>query len=106
MSTLTTRRPRVKTVVPRTLRLDADTATLTITMTTSKKVAQTDYSLERIGSDFGDGFRLTKHVGHPADDCDIYNVHVSNEGHTCECLGHLRHHHCKHVDAVVKLREL
>lgn len=86
---------------PRALRFDAESSTLTIRV----KGKRTDYTLERIGSDWGDGFRLTKHVGHESDECDIYDIHLSDEGHTCECLGFLRHSHCKHIDALVRLRQ-
>ncbi len=106
MSTLTTRQPRVKTPVSRTLRYNAATATLTLTVSTGRKVVENAYSLERIGSDYGDGFRLTKHVGHPGDECDVYHVNLSDEGHTCDCKGASRHGHCKHIDAVVKLIQL
>ena len=106
MSTLTNHRPRVKAPVSRTLRFNAETATLTLTITAGRKVTETDYSLERIGSDFGDGFRLTKHVGHPGDQCETYHVHLSDEGHACDCKGNLRWQLCKHVDALVKLCDL
>ncbi len=89
----------------RTLRFNTDTSTLTLTITTGRKVKETAYSVERIGSDFGDGFRLTKNVGSPEDECDIYCVHLSNEGHSCECLGFLRWNHCKHIEALCAMRK-
>jgi hypothetical protein len=90
----------------RVLRYDIMTAALTIMVTTGKRVVEATYSLERIGSDFGDGYKLTKHVGHPGDECDIYHVNLSDEGSTCDCKGASRHGHCKHIDAVRKIREL
>ena len=106
MVNLRTPSARVKPVTTRTLRFDADTTTLALTITTGKRVLETEYSLEKIGSDFGDGFALKKHVGHPGDQCETYHVHLSNEGHACDCLGSLRWGHCKHTAAVAKLRDL
>lgn len=98
-----------KSAVKRTLRYDAATATLTITQTVGRKTTVTAYSVERVGSDWGDGFRLTKHVGAADDECDAYHVNLSNEGHSCDCLGALRHGHktpCRHVAALRVLRDL
>jgi hypothetical protein len=61
----------------------------------------TDYLVEPIGSDFGDGFRLTKLDGWG----DVYHVNLSNEGHICDCKGHLKHGHCKHPAALAALRQ-
>ena len=106
MLNLRTPSARVKPPVLRSLRYHKATRTLTLTITTGKRVLETDYSLEKIGSDFGDGFALTKHVGHPGDQCETYHVHLSDEGHACDCLGSLRWGHCKHTAAVAKLRDL
>jgi len=67
----------------------------------------TDYTVERIGSDWGDGFRLTKHVGHPQAEASIYDVHLSDEGHTCDCPAgcYGRVDRCRHVAALVALRD-
>ena len=96
----------VKPVTTRTLRYNAATSTLALTITTGRRVLETAYSVEKIGSDFGDGFALTKHVGNPADQCETYHVHLSDEGHACDCMGNLRWQRCKHVDALVKCRDL
>ena len=64
------------------------------------------YFIDRIGSDFGDGFELTKFSGAVRGDGDErYHVHLSEEGHACECKGFLRWNRCKHVGAVVALRK-
>ena len=62
-----------------------------------------NYFLRRIGSDFGDGFRLEKFSGQGG---ESYDVHLSDQGHQCECLGFLRHGRCKHVAGLAKLRNL
>jgi hypothetical protein len=59
-----------------------------------------DYLVRRIGSDFGDGFEVTKVLSE-----ERYQVNLSNEGHTCDCRGHLAHGHCKHVFGLVALRD-
>lgn len=109
MTSLVTRVPSVKPARPKTLRFlryVPATGTLTLRVVRGRQTVETAYSLERIGSQFGDGFRLTKNVGHAGDECDRYDLHLSDEGHTCECRGNLQHGHCKHVDAVVRLRDL
>src|SRR5262245_60525638 len=61
------------------------------------------YWLRRIGSDWGDGFRLQKvdayAYGMPV--LEEYDLRLSNDGHYCCCLGHEHHGYCKHVDALV-----
>jgi hypothetical protein len=63
-----------------------------------------DYLVQPIGSDFGDGFRLTKLDAWG--DSAPYDVHLSNEGHacSCECKGWLRWSRCKHVHGLAALR--
>jgi hypothetical protein len=63
-----------------------------------------DYLVQPIGSDFGDGFRLTKLD--PWGDSAPYDVHLSNDGHacSCECKGFLRWSRCKHVHGLAALR--
>ncbi len=111
MSSVTTRRPRVKPAVSRLARLEGNFlwdgfGLLTLII----GGIGTDYTLERIGSDFGDGFALVKHIGSSLDDCDIYHVHLSDEGHTCDCKGGTYStprtgKPCKHTAALVALRE-
>lgn len=57
----------------------------------------------RVSSDFGDGFRLTKVSPEGGEE---YDVHLSDEGHTCECMGFLCWGTpCKHIACLVMLRE-
>jgi SWIM zinc finger len=60
------------------------------------------YWVRRIGSDFGDGFELQKFSTFGN---DIYHVHLSNEGHSCDCPGGTYHGRCKHMAALAKLRD-
>ena len=106
MSTLSTRQSRGKAPVSRTLRFIAETATLTLTITAGRKVTETDYTVERIGSDFGDAYKLTKHVGHPGDQCETYKTELSDEGHICNCPAGRHGKPCKHGAALAKLRDL
>src|SRR5947208_1483569 len=71
-----------------------------VTLRVGKQVV--DYFLRRLPSDFGVGFEFEKIGGEP---CERYHVHLAAEArHTCECLGHLRHGHCKHVDGLLALQ--
>lgn len=95
---------------PRTVRLTIHTPNLrsvTITQWKSRRTAEVDvYWLDAVPSNFGDGFRLTKAVPNSNDsEPDHYDVHLSDEGHTCECRGFLRHGHCKHIHSLVALRD-
>ncbi len=77
---------------------------LTISVTKGKKTETVGYHVSRMASDFGDCFRLRKVIP-TANEPNVYDVCLSDEGHTCECLGHLRHGHCKHADALAALRD-
>ena len=104
-------RSPAKTRSSRVLRFNPDTAELTILVTKGRKVLETAYSLERLACDFGTGYRLTKHVGHPGDQCETYHVHFGGEGDTCDCAGGSYStprtgKPCKHAAALLKLRTL
>ncbi len=77
-----------------------DTVVLTLTVDGKAK----DYDLERLGSDFGDCFRLSERVGHPDAECNVYDVCLDDSGSRCECLGYLRWGKCKHVESLCALR--
>src|SRR5215510_3340267 len=65
------------------------------------------YWLDHLAHDFGPAvrcFRLSKIIL-PADLPGNYDVVVEGNGGRCECKGFLRHHHCKHVDALRVLLE-
>ncbi len=62
-----------------------------------------DYFLTPLPSDFGRGFRLVKvGIDVPFGECE-YAVNVNGTESSCECKGHLRHGHCKHVDSLAAL---
>ncbi len=72
---------------------------LTLTVGTSA----TRYYCQRIPSDFGRAVRLDKFA---TEGGESYAINVGGERgnrSSCECLGFLRHGHCKHLDAVKKL---
>jgi hypothetical protein len=106
MSTVTASRPRGKTPVARFARVSADFLRNfigTLTLTVGGKVDH--YTVERLNDDDArEVYRLTKHVGRPADETPCYAVYLSEVGHSCTCPGYHHHDHCKHVDSLVALR--
>jgi hypothetical protein len=69
---------------------------LTLTITVGKK--QDAYALAEIGADAGRGFELTKNDG------TVYHVNADGMMSSCDCKGHLRWGHCKHLDALLALQ--
>ena len=69
-------------------------------MTVGKEVSR--YLITLVPSQIGgQGYRLEK-IGEPTSD---YHVHLSDIGHhDCECLGYLRHGHCRHIHGLLALR--
>jgi hypothetical protein len=57
-----------------------------------------DYLLTPVACDYGKGFRLEK-IGAE----ESYHVNIDGDKKTCECKGHARHGHCKHVDGLAAL---
>jgi len=62
------------------------------------------YYLDRLESDLGPAYRLTKILATPGEP-DHYDVLISSTYGSCECKGHLYTGHCKHVDSVRVLRQ-
>ena len=98
-------------VKPRVLRYTPATSTLTLMVTTGRKVVETAYSVEKLACDFGTGYQLTKHVGHPGGQSETYSVHFSADGDSCDCAGGSYStprtgRPCKHLAALSKLRTL
>jgi len=62
----------------------------------------TFYRLEELSTSYGRGFRL-----HKADKGDgpedHYDVMLDGARTSCECLGNLKHNHCKHVESLQAL---
>ncbi len=63
------------------------------------------YYMDPLPSDFGQAFRFQK--VHPvAGEPDHYDVCLGlGKDHTCECLGFLKWGRCKHLRALLALRE-
>jgi hypothetical protein len=55
------------------------------------------YDLLEITSDYGRGFQLTKADG------TVYHVCLDGLCSACDCKGHTKHGHCKHVDSLTAL---
>jgi len=115
MANLSVTRHRIKPrqqSTARFLRYDAGRGILSMRVTRADgRVVETAYSVEPIGSQAGDAFRLTKHVGHRQHEAPVYDVLLSDDGHTCDCGdGVYRDRYgvgyCKHVAALAKLRDL
>lgn len=64
------------------------------------------YGLERIASDFGTAFRLTKYECGKEGPQGEYDVLIDGLRSSCTCKGFTYRGHCKHVDALTKLRQL
>jgi hypothetical protein len=91
---------------PRSLRLlcpPMETGKNGILRITAGKLVQT-YFLDRVPSDWGEGFALEKARDAATEARTVYHVHLTDEGHTCDCLGFLRWEHCKHADGVAVLK--
>lgn len=62
------------------------------------------YRLTPLPSDFGAAYRL-----HKADAGDGHSeqydvcLDLEHGRHSCECLGFLKHHHCKHLESIIAL---
>jgi len=72
-----------------------------LTITTGTQRPRTDYYLlGALPSDYGRGYRLWPvRAGQPP-----YDLLLDGRRSSCECLGFLRHGHCKHLDALKELR--
>jgi hypothetical protein len=71
-----------------------------------------NYLIFPLPSDFGSAFRLIKQELVPQtegfyelQDTARYHVCLNDQQSTCECLGFLRHNHCKHVEGLTVLRQ-
>ena len=64
--------------------------------------ATVDYFLSPVAADFGRGFLLEKVLPEEGEP-EAYHLNLDAERSTCECRGHLRHGHCKHVDGLAAL---
>ncbi len=96
-----TRPPRQRKPQVRSLKLLAppmESGCNAVLRITAGKLVQT-YFVDRIPSDWGEAFSLTK-----TDSGEVYHVHLTAEGHTCDCLGHSRWGHCKHADGIALLK--
>src|SRR5262249_45363479 len=60
------------------------------------------YFVDRVPTDWGEGCALEKVGGEDAG--AVYHIHLTDEGHTCDCPGFLRWNHCKHADGVAVLK--
>jgi hypothetical protein len=84
---------------------------LRIKLKHSETREETDlYFVHPLATDFGGlAFRLERYdlpgQGHDAGVHVAYDVHLAQQGTpgSCECKGFLRHHHCKHIDALQAL---
>ena len=63
-----------------------------------------EYTLQKVGSNFGDGFQLTKHVGAADFQTESYKTELSDQGHICTCPAGRHGKTCKHALALAALR--
>jgi hypothetical protein len=81
--------------------------TLSIVLDHGKRLEVDYYHVKPLASDFGRAVRLVKFTGcREAGQADHYDILVDGEQSSCECKGHQRWGHCKHMDCLRKLVEL
>jgi hypothetical protein len=106
MSTVTLAPAKVKTVVVTVepFALPEDAVGVILTTLTGKKGCCTLYRCTRIEGIDDLAFQLTKMFSPGSDpEAESYAINLSMS--TCECKGHLRHGHCKHLTATRQLFE-
>src|SRR5262245_9454094 len=72
---------------------------LTITVGEGEKARTDRYAVEPLPCDHGRAFRVLK-LTDDRGDAVPYDVFLSRLADSCECLGFLRHRHCRHVEAL------
>jgi hypothetical protein len=109
MATLTQTRKSVKRTVKLALRPFEDhPGVLAITHHFPRKGPQTvNYFLTMLGSDFGTAaFELEKIDPRPGEEERYHTLLSEADGHhLCDCQGHAKWHHCKHVESLLALRK-
>jgi hypothetical protein len=99
------KRPRPKparSILWLTAPLTADRPSGAIRITAGKLTV--DYHVRELPAVGGRGFELEKiDRDAPAESRDRYHVFLSDEGHTCTCLGYERWGHCKHTEGLAAL---
>jgi hypothetical protein len=98
------RKPRQKPQRFASIRRECDTGTESLVIrqvNPSGKETADVYSIVEIGTDEATAraFSLTKPDG------TVYSCEVSKGFNTCDCKGHSRHNHCKHVESLSALLE-
>jgi hypothetical protein len=67
----------------------------------------TNYLADRIPADWGEGYELAKfEADRRGDGDDVYHVLLNGEDgrDSCDCMGHERWGHCRHVEALKTLQ--
>src|SRR5262249_24101103 len=97
----TATRTRKTTKKPaRSLRLyGATSTTMAIDMTIGKE--EFSYLVKKIPAAWGRGFEFKKLDN--SDDVYHVNIDTTSGRHSCDCLGGLKHGHCKHQEALLAL---
>jgi hypothetical protein len=98
MASLKKPRPYVKPVLSVLLERDFTSRYSLLHLTLGKE--EHHYYLSELPSDFGRAFRLDKFYSQGG---GRYDVLIEGAYGSCECLGFLRHGHCKHVDGLRQL---
>lgn len=98
-------RSKSRKQITRTVRLDLPVSRCSqgvVTVIAGKHRAT--YFLTRLDAEFGQGWQLEK-IGSKRDKKYAVNLAESASHSTCECLGFLRHGSCRHVNALLALRQ-
>src|SRR5437870_10518813 len=107
MNATQTRTPRQRKVKVRTVNLLLPIGPLCVNgvLRLTEDGKETLFFVDRLASEVGGaGFRLTKFEQFQRGEEDAsYNVLLDGQRSTCECKGHLRHGHCRHVASLTAL---
>jgi hypothetical protein len=95
-------RPRVKPPLTARLNLPPSPAGPGLLALAHGKAEANHYYLWPLSSDYGTAWRVEKYA---TEGDEVYDVSLTPDGDTCECLGFLRWGHCKHTAGLRALTE-
>lgn len=71
--------------------------------TGDRQLQRTKYLVRQVPSAIGGtGFEVQK-LNIALDELECYHVLLAGRNSTCECMGFLRHRHCRHIECLLEL---